>query len=87
MGKMRRIKIRKPRHAGILRQFYADKADGLHARARVAIRSDVLIEGVYADLQVRRLRKPKRAMKKRALVLAGARKIKNAWLAQTEGGI
>ncbi len=78
----KRVKIRKPRHAGLLRQFCADKADGLHQRERVTIHSDVLVEGVLADLQVRRLRKPKRAMKKRALFMAGARKIKSAWIAQ-----
>ncbi len=81
----KRIKIRKPRHVGLLRQFCADKADGLHQCQRVTIRSDVLVEGVLADLQVRRLRKPKRAMKKRALFLAGARKIKGAWIFQVEG--
>lgn len=83
----KRVKIRKPRHAGILRQSYADKADGLHQRERVTIRSDVLVEGVLADLQVRRTRKPKRAMKKQALFLAGARKIKGAWLVQVEEGV
>ncbi len=79
---MRRVKIRKPRHAGLLRQFCADKADGLHQRQRVTIHSDVLVEGVFADLQVRRLRKPKRAMKGRTLFMDGARKIKSAWLVQ-----